>query len=150
MRPNSERDSMASDALIRPPIAVVGVSALFPGSLHATGFWRNILSGADLITEVPPSHWLIEDYYDPDPKAEDKTYAKRGAFLPKVDFALPIALVRDVTVPIPAFSPKNKIAGGRLSTAGFTRVMEVSVISPDLEILDGAIRVTADMGIAPK
>ena len=29
----------------------------------------------------PPTHWLIDDYYDPDPKATDKTYCKRGAFL---------------------------------------------------------------------
>jgi acyl transferase domain-containing protein len=69
-----------------PPIAVVGVSALFPGSTDATGFWRDILSGRDLITEVPPSHWLIDDYYDADPNAPDKTYCKRGAFLEKVPF----------------------------------------------------------------
>ncbi len=67
-------------------IAVVGVSTLFPGSVDSTGFWKDILSGTDLITDVPPSHWLIEDYYDPDPSAPDKTYAKRGAFVPKVDF----------------------------------------------------------------
>ena len=68
------------------PIAIVGVSALFPGSLDATGFWSDILVGRDLITDVPPSHWLIEDYYDPDPSVPDKTYAKRGAFLSEVDF----------------------------------------------------------------
>ncbi|RLB45963.1 MAG: hypothetical protein DRJ42_28795, partial [Deltaproteobacteria bacterium] len=68
------------------PIAVVGVSTLFPGSVDSTGFWKDILNGTDLITDVPPSHWLIEDYYDPDPTAHDKTYAKRGAFIPKVDF----------------------------------------------------------------
>ncbi len=70
----------------RKPIAVVGVSALFPGSSDATGFWKDILAGTDLITDVPPGHWLVEDYYDPDPAAPDKTYAKRGAFLDKVDF----------------------------------------------------------------
>jgi len=70
----------------RQPIAVVGVSALFPGSSDATGFWKDILSGTDLIKDVPPGHWLVEDYYDPDPAAPDKTYAKRGAFLDKVDF----------------------------------------------------------------
>ncbi len=70
----------------RPPIAVVGVSALFPGSRDTAGFWRDILAGRDLITEVPPSHWLIDDYYDPDPKAPDKTYAKRGAFLDPIEF----------------------------------------------------------------
>jgi len=68
------------------PIAVVGVSALFPGSTDATGFWRDIMEGKDLVTEVPESHWLIDDYYDPDPKAEDKTYCKRGAFLDAVPF----------------------------------------------------------------
>ncbi|MEM1032878.1 MAG: beta-ketoacyl synthase N-terminal-like domain-containing protein [Myxococcota bacterium] len=69
-----------------PPIAVVGVSALFPGSVDKTGFWRDILAGRDLIGDVPPTHWLIEDYYDPDPSAPDKTYAKRGAFLDEVAF----------------------------------------------------------------
>jgi acyl transferase domain-containing protein/NADP-dependent 3-hydroxy acid dehydrogenase YdfG len=68
------------------PIAVVGVSALFPGSTDATGFWRDILVGRDLITEVPSSHWLIDDYYDADPNAPDKTYCNRGAFLEKVPF----------------------------------------------------------------
>ena len=68
------------------PIAVVGVSTLFPGSVDTTGFWRNIVEGNDLMSAVPPGHWLTEDYYDPDPKAPDKTYANRGAFLPEVDF----------------------------------------------------------------
>jgi acyl transferase domain-containing protein len=67
-------------------IAVVGVSALFPGSPNAGSFWSNILAGKDLITDVPPTHWLIEDYYDPNPSAPDKTYCKRGAFLPPVAF----------------------------------------------------------------
>ena len=70
----------------RSPIAVVGVSALFPGSLDVTGFWSDIMAGNDLITEVPPSHWLLEDYYDADPSVPDKTYANRGAFLKDVGF----------------------------------------------------------------
>ncbi|MGQ0798955.1 MAG: SDR family oxidoreductase [Pseudomarimonas sp.] len=68
------------------PIAIVGVSALFPGSTDAGGFWRDILDGRDLITDVPPSHWLIDDYFDADPSAPDKTYARRGGFLDPVGF----------------------------------------------------------------
>ena len=49
------------------PIAVVGVSALFPGSLDKTGFWRDILAGKDLLKDIPETHWLIDDYYDADP-----------------------------------------------------------------------------------
>ncbi|CAK4829134.1 unnamed protein product [Aphanomyces euteiches] len=44
------------------------------------------MAGKDLFSDVPASHWLIEDYYDSDPAAPDKTYAKRGAFLSKVEF----------------------------------------------------------------
>ncbi|HMD49260.1 MAG TPA: beta-ketoacyl synthase N-terminal-like domain-containing protein, partial [Bryobacteraceae bacterium] len=68
------------------PIAIVGMSALFPGSQDEAGFWRDIVAGKDLITDVPAHRWLIEDHYDPDPRAEDKTYCKRGAFLPHFSF----------------------------------------------------------------
>jgi len=50
------------------------------------GFWRDIMTGADLLQEIPPHYWLLEDFYDPDPRKQDKTYAKRGSFLSKVDF----------------------------------------------------------------
>ena len=70
----------------RPAIAVVGVSAIFPGSIDRTGFWTDIFEGKDLIGDIKESHWLLEDYYDPDMKARDKTYARRGAFLDDVDF----------------------------------------------------------------
>ena len=76
MQPKSE--------LIR--IAVVGVSGIFPGARNATEFWSNIITGKDLITEIPPDHWNITDYYDKDPKAIDKTYCRRGAFLPHIEF----------------------------------------------------------------
>jgi acyl transferase domain-containing protein/NAD(P)-dependent dehydrogenase (short-subunit alcohol dehydrogenase family) len=68
------------------PVAIVGISSIFPGSENVTGFWQNLLEGKDQIKEVPSSHWLIEDYYDENPQTRDKTYGKRGAFLPDVDF----------------------------------------------------------------
>ncbi|HEU4361002.1 MAG TPA: SDR family NAD(P)-dependent oxidoreductase [Mycobacterium sp.] len=70
-----------------PPIAIVGVSALFPGSPEAERFWRNIVDGVDLFSEVPTSHWRIDDYYDPDPSTPDKVYARRGGFLPDIEFS---------------------------------------------------------------
>lgn len=70
----------------RIPVAVVGVGAVVPGATDAAGYWRIVTGGRDLMTEVPPSRWRVEDHYDPDPAAPDKTYARRGAFLPEVDF----------------------------------------------------------------
>ncbi|OZM70808.1 beta keto-acyl synthase [Amycolatopsis antarctica] len=69
-----------------PPIAIVGVSALLPGEPGAEGFWRTVASGEDQVTDVPATHWLVEDHYDPDPTAPDKSYARRGAFLAPVPF----------------------------------------------------------------
>ncbi|ELP66539.1 type I polyketide synthase [Streptomyces turgidiscabies] len=74
------------DRPLHVPIAVIGTAALTPGAADAEGFWRNVLTGRDLITDVPADHWLVEDYYDPDPSAPDRTYARRGAFLPVTDF----------------------------------------------------------------
>ena len=68
------------------PIAIVGLSAIFPGSVDKTGFWNDIVGGRDLITDIPETRWLIDDYYDPDPTVPDMTYAKRGAFLGDIDF----------------------------------------------------------------
>jgi len=76
----------ASTPVAPCPIAVVGLGALFPGRSGTDGFWAEILSGSDLISDVPPTHWLISDYYDADLSAPDRTYAKRGAFLSPVDF----------------------------------------------------------------
>ena len=59
------------------PIAIIGVGALFPGSKEANGFWCDIVSGKDLMTDVPAGHWLIANYYDPNPQATDKVYCKR-------------------------------------------------------------------------
>ncbi|HEX4705648.1 MAG TPA: beta-ketoacyl synthase N-terminal-like domain-containing protein, partial [Pseudonocardiaceae bacterium] len=67
-------------------IAVVGIAALMPGARDAAEFWRNIVTGRDLVTDVPASHWPVDDFYDPDPEAQDKTYCRRGAFLPEIDF----------------------------------------------------------------
>ncbi|MEV6556985.1 SDR family oxidoreductase [Nocardia sp. NPDC051756] len=68
------------------PVAIVGMAALMPGSRDLGEFWRNIMAGRDLVTDVPTSRWLIDDYYDPDPAAADKTYCKRGAFMPELPF----------------------------------------------------------------
>ncbi|MEV0681820.1 SDR family NAD(P)-dependent oxidoreductase [Actinosynnema sp. NPDC050436] len=68
------------------PIAVVGVGALLPGCDDIEDFWRSVLTGRDLIGDVPTTHWSVDDYYDPDPSAADKTYGRRGAFLRPTEF----------------------------------------------------------------
>ena len=68
------------------PIAIVGMSGLFPQARTLLEFWENILNKRDCITEVPASRWKLEDYYDPDPTLPDKTYSMKGGFIPEVEF----------------------------------------------------------------
>jgi polyketide-type polyunsaturated fatty acid synthase PfaA len=68
------------------PIAIVGLAGAFAQARDLAQYWSNILDEVDCITDVPESHWSVDDYYDPDPKAIDKTYCKRGGFIPELDF----------------------------------------------------------------
>ncbi|MBD2385090.1 type I polyketide synthase [Cylindrospermum sp. FACHB-282] len=69
------------------PIAIVGMASLLPQSRNLREYWRNIVNKIDCITDVPETHWSVKDYYDPNPRTtEDKTYCKRGGFIPEVDF----------------------------------------------------------------
>jgi acyl transferase domain-containing protein len=68
------------------PIAIIGMASIFPKASNLHEYWDNILRKIDCVTDVPPSRWNIEDYYDPDPSAADKTYCKRGGFIPDIDF----------------------------------------------------------------
>ncbi len=70
----------------QPPLAVVGLSALFPKAANSEEFWSNIRRGIDAITEVPDSHWNPEDYFDSNQKTPDMTYARRGGFLSPLPF----------------------------------------------------------------
>ncbi|MGW3286192.1 SDR family NAD(P)-dependent oxidoreductase [Streptomyces sp. NPDC001002] len=77
---------MQHSRLAETPIAIVGLAGLFPKSRDLREFWHNIVDAEDCIEDVPESHWNTADYYDPDPAAEDKTYVRRGGFLPEIPF----------------------------------------------------------------
>ncbi|MBC8114027.1 MAG: acyltransferase domain-containing protein, partial [Candidatus Saccharimonas sp.] len=70
----------------QPPLAVVGLSALFPKAASAEEFWSNIRRGVDSITEIPDTHWNPDDYFDENQKSPDMTYARRGGFLSPLPF----------------------------------------------------------------
>lgn len=77
---------MSLPSIQKQPIAIIGQAAVFAQAASLDEYWDNILRNVDGITEVPPSRWDPEAYYDPDPEAPDKTYCKRGGFIPEIDF----------------------------------------------------------------
>ncbi|MFJ6525391.1 SDR family NAD(P)-dependent oxidoreductase [Streptomyces longwoodensis] len=83
---NASHASDLDRRLARDPIAIVGLSALYPKSRDLREFWANVVSAADCIEDVPATHWDVSEHYDSDPSAPDKTYSKRGGFIPTVPF----------------------------------------------------------------
>ncbi|AWH75531.1 polyketide-type polyunsaturated fatty acid synthase PfaA [Dokdonia sp. Dokd-P16] len=75
-----------NSSLKKTPVAIIGLSAMFADAINVEQFWNNIISQKDSIVDVPASRWKIEDYYDADPMVADKTYCKKGGFIPDVDF----------------------------------------------------------------
>ncbi|MEI7850078.1 MAG: beta-ketoacyl synthase N-terminal-like domain-containing protein, partial [Chloroflexota bacterium] len=65
------------------PIAIIGLSCLFPGARTPDEFWRNLLSETDSTSSatlddmgVPP-----ETFFDPVKGKRDKFYALRGGYV---------------------------------------------------------------------
>ena len=63
------------------PVAIVGISAIMPEAPNAAAFWNNITEGRYCVTEVPKDRWDQDLYYDPDPRAPDKTYSRIGGWV---------------------------------------------------------------------
>ncbi|WRY87037.1 hypothetical protein OG481_00205 [Streptomyces longwoodensis] len=100
---NASHASDLDRRLARDPIAIVGLSALYPKSRDLREFWANVVSAADCIEDVPATHWDVSEHYDSDPSAPDKTYSKRGGFIPTVPFN-PLEFERR---PTPSRSPTS-------------------------------------------
>jgi len=68
------------------PIAIIGMGCRFPGGANnPETFWSLLHDGVDAITEVPSDRWDIDEFYDPDPDAPGKMYARCAGFLTQVD-----------------------------------------------------------------
>ncbi|HEV7976183.1 beta-ketoacyl synthase N-terminal-like domain-containing protein [Amycolatopsis sp.] len=65
------------------PVAIVGMSVLFPGAPDLDTYWHNLVEGVDAITDVPAGRWDAE-YYQPTGTGEkraDRINCKRGGFV---------------------------------------------------------------------
>ena len=81
------RSSVSSNGRTKQePLAIVGMACLFPKADDVGAFWANLKNGVDAITDIPSTHWNVKDFFDEDPKAPDRTYARRGGFLSPVAF----------------------------------------------------------------
>ena len=83
---NPASDKRLNSRLQQTPIAIVGMASVFAESKNLGQFWDTIVNSVNGIQDVPEDRWAIDDYYSADKKEADKSYCKRGAFLPEIDF----------------------------------------------------------------
>ncbi len=60
-------------------IAIVGMSALFPGAKDLRTYWQNILNQVNAVQDAP-DQWG-KPYFNPDSTANDRIYTRKGGFL---------------------------------------------------------------------
>jgi acyl transferase domain-containing protein/NAD(P)H-dependent flavin oxidoreductase YrpB (nitropropane dioxygenase family) len=106
---------------VKEPIAIIGMSCLFPQSADLRAYWRNIFRKFNAVTEVPPDRWRAETFYSPDRAADDRVYSKWGAFLGETHFdpfryAIPPASLNSVE-PVQLLS--LEVARRALEDAGY-------------------------------
>ena len=70
---------------VSEPIAIVGMSGIFPKARDVNELWSNLLEGKDCITEIPKERWDWREYYGDPTKEADKTNIKWGGFIDGID-----------------------------------------------------------------
>ena len=70
---------------INDPIAIVGISGIFPQSDDLDEFWDNLANARDLVTVIPRDRWNWEDYFGDPLKEANKSNSKWGGFMREVD-----------------------------------------------------------------
>ncbi|UCH23036.1 MAG: SDR family NAD(P)-dependent oxidoreductase [Deltaproteobacteria bacterium] len=63
------------------PIAVIGMGCYYPGAKSPKQLWANVLSRRIQFRRIPRCRLSLEDYYNKNEKAADKTYARMAAVI---------------------------------------------------------------------
>ncbi|MEU8085775.1 beta-ketoacyl synthase N-terminal-like domain-containing protein [Micromonospora sp. NPDC049101] len=63
------------------PIAVIGAGCRLPGAHGPAQLWQHLVDGRDLITEVPPDRFSVDDYVAPFPPPPGMTTSRWGGFV---------------------------------------------------------------------
>lgn len=84
--PDSGKKALSFDSrFAEEPIAIIGMSGVFPQSDDVDEFWENIQNAKNLITEIPRDRWNWEDYFGDPLTEENKTNSKWGGFMRELD-----------------------------------------------------------------
>ena len=67
-------------------IAIVGMACRYPDATSPRELWENALAGRRAFRRLPDVRMRLEDYWDADPKAPDRFYARNAAVIEGYEF----------------------------------------------------------------
>jgi polyketide synthase PksN len=82
---SARRVELLTPSREQEPIAVIGMSGMFPCSSNLVEFWRSLEGSKDLITEIPPDRWNWQEYFGDPMGGPNRTTSKWGGFMKQVD-----------------------------------------------------------------
>ncbi|MCR4415343.1 MAG: hypothetical protein NUV77_23265, partial [Thermoguttaceae bacterium] len=80
-RPSGPAAPAAARTRRDEPIAIVGMSCIFPGARTVEAFWDLLASGRDPKVDVPPDRWNASLAFDPADRGPGHCAATRGGFI---------------------------------------------------------------------
>ncbi|MFO7714089.1 SDR family NAD(P)-dependent oxidoreductase [Desulfosarcina sp.] len=106
-----------------PAIAVIGLACRYPDATTPRQLWENILARRRQFRRIPDCRLALEDYYDADKKAPDKTYGRQAAVIDGFDFdwagrRIPLSTVRTTDI-VHWLALETSLAA--VADAGYTR-----------------------------
>jgi acyl transferase domain-containing protein len=73
-------------SLTAEPIAILGTACRLPGGVTTPEeLWQLLASARDATGEIPAERFDVDAFYDPDPRAIDKTLTRRAGMLDEID-----------------------------------------------------------------
>ncbi|MCV7090992.1 sulfolipid-1 biosynthesis phthioceranic/hydroxyphthioceranic acid synthase [Mycobacterium interjectum] len=64
------------------PVAIIGMGCRLPGGVDSpNAFWRALLRGDDLVTEIPADRWDVDEHYDPERGVHGRSVSRWGGFI---------------------------------------------------------------------
>ena len=81
-----KRNNVTPVKKVEEPIAIIGMSCLFPKANNLNSYWENILNKVDAIEEIPKEQFDWSKYYSADPLERDKISSRWGGFLRDIPF----------------------------------------------------------------
>lgn len=66
-------------------IAIVGMSGVLPKSPNLEAFWRHLVAGDDLVSDIPSERWNWEEFCSKEERGRRDVALRYGGFIPDID-----------------------------------------------------------------